>query len=84
MLDLGNLSFKCYSVQYRVPQGTVVATFLFTLPALHTSDCKFSEKWCTLLKFAYNTAITCVIIGYDDSAYFPRLDNILTIVSLIP
>ena len=50
-----------------LPQGTVLAPFLFTL---YTSDCRSHSSKCPLVKFADDTALIGLISKDDDSALF--------------
>ena len=54
-----------------VPQGTVLAPFLFTL---YTSDCRHSESSCHMQKFSDDTVLIGLINKGDDRAYKKEID----------
>ena len=58
-----------------VPQGTVITPFLFSLC---TSDCRLSNKSCSIVKFADDTALIRLISNDDSSKYVDKINKFAT------
>ena len=56
-----------------VPQGTVLAPFLF---ALYTADCRSTDQSCPLVKFADDTELVGKINNDEDKIYHKQIETL--------
>ena len=55
-----------------VPQGTVLAPFLFSL---YTADCRSTDESCSLVKFANDTELIGKISNDEGALYHKQIEN---------
>ena len=69
---LNGLLSSAISTNTGVPQGTVLAPFLF---ALYTADCRSTDESCPLVKFADDTELVGKISNDEDAKYYKQIEN---------
>ena len=68
---LTQLYMRIYVLMY-IPQGTVLAPFLF---ATHTADCRGTDESCPVVKFADDTDLVGKISNDEHAIYHKQIKN---------